>query len=234
MKCIVTIYEIKSFKLFRSFLSRFIIKKLSIQDRWLIEKVLLFWVKWSVTTTTERENIGLVWDRLFPDIYLCFSPKFLWFCSSSSVAFGFIPTNLTNPLFGWELCVLQRDLFYPQQDYELVIFYRKSSLHIIARSVPDRKKTTFWRLAQNWNLWSKVCRIKLFSTLPTTLQSYAKMDRTTRIRLRYKLWIYRFFQEQRYEVLLIFDNSCEGICNSKAFVNIATAGRHRWFSTTYI
>ena len=27
--------------------------------------------------------------------------------------------------------------------------------------------------------------------------------------------------------LLIFDNSCEEICNSKAFVDIATAGRHR-------
>ena len=33
--------------------------------------------------------------------------------------------------------------------------------------------------------------------------------------------------------LLIFDNSCE-ICNSKAFVNIATARRHRSLSTIYI
>ena len=34
--------------------------------------------------------------------------------------------------------------------------------------------------------------------------------------------------------LLIFDNSCEGICNSEAFVNIATAGRHRGLSAIYI
>ena len=34
--------------------------------------------------------------------------------------------------------------------------------------------------------------------------------------------------------LLIFDDSCEEICNSKAFVNIATAGRHRGLSTMYI
>ena len=33
--------------------------------------------------------------------------------------------------------------------------------------------------------------------------------------------------------LLIFDNSCEEICNSKAFVDIATAGRHRGLSTIY-
>ena len=34
--------------------------------------------------------------------------------------------------------------------------------------------------------------------------------------------------------LLIFDNSCEETCNSKAFVYIATAGRRRGLSTIYI
>ena len=34
--------------------------------------------------------------------------------------------------------------------------------------------------------------------------------------------------------MLIFDDSCEEICNSKAFVNIATAGRHWGLSTIYI
>ena len=34
--------------------------------------------------------------------------------------------------------------------------------------------------------------------------------------------------------LLIFDDSREEICNSKAFVDIATAGRHRGLSTIYI
>ena len=34
--------------------------------------------------------------------------------------------------------------------------------------------------------------------------------------------------------LLIFDDFCEKICNSKAFVDIATAGRHRGLSTIYI
>ena len=34
--------------------------------------------------------------------------------------------------------------------------------------------------------------------------------------------------------LLIFDDSCEEICNSKAFVDIATAGRHRRLSTIYV
>ena len=34
--------------------------------------------------------------------------------------------------------------------------------------------------------------------------------------------------------LLIFDDSCEKICNSKAFVDIATAGRHHGLSTIYL
>ena len=34
--------------------------------------------------------------------------------------------------------------------------------------------------------------------------------------------------------LLKFDDSCEEICNSNAFVDIATAGRHRGLSTIYI
>ena len=32
----------------------------------------------------------------------------------------------------------------------------------------------------------------------------------------------------------MFDDSCEEICNSKAFVDIATTGRHRGLSTIYI
>ena len=34
--------------------------------------------------------------------------------------------------------------------------------------------------------------------------------------------------------LVMFDDSCDEICNSKAFVDIATAGRHRGLSTIYI
>ena len=34
--------------------------------------------------------------------------------------------------------------------------------------------------------------------------------------------------------LLIFDDSCEKTCNSKAFVDIATAGRYRGLSKIYI
>ena len=44
--------------------------------------------------------------------------------------------------------------------------------------------------------------------------------------------IFEFIDSLKY--LLIFDDSCEEICNSKAFVDIATAGRHRGLSTIYL
>ena len=34
--------------------------------------------------------------------------------------------------------------------------------------------------------------------------------------------------------MLVFDDSCEEICNSKDFADIATAGRHPGLSTNYI
>ena len=41
-------------------------------------------------------------------------------------------------------------------------------------------------------------------------------------------------QHNGTKYLLIFDDSCEEICNSKAFVDIARAGRHRFLRTIYI
>ena len=51
---------------------------------------------------------------------------------------------------------------------------------------------------------------------------------------RCKFWMNRFVKKQRTKHLLIFDDSCEEICNSKVFVDIATAGRHRVLSSIYI
>ena len=41
-------------------------------------------------------------------------------------------------------------------------------------------------------------------------------------------------KNNRTKYLLIFDNSCEEICNSNAIVYITTAGRHRGLSNIYI
>ena len=72
------------------------------------------------------------------------------------------------------------------------------------------------------------------STFPTFLQCYAKRDWKPRVCVGNKLWIYWFLKNSSTKYLPIFDDSCEEICNSKAFVDIATAGRHRVLSTVYI
>ena len=42
------------------------------------------------------------------------------------------------------------------------------------------------------------------------------------------------FSNDGTKFLLIFDDSCENFSNSKQFVKIATAGRHRGLNTKYI
>ena len=88
--------------------------------------------------------------------------------------------------------------------------------------------------AQNWNLSTKIRQnLQFLSTLPATLYCHTKRENL------------RFFQCVNFEFMdsfenndttyfLIFDDSCEEICNSKAFVDIATAGRYRQLSTVYI
>ena len=43
-----------------------------------------------------------------------------------------------------------------------------------------------------------------------------------------------FLKNNGTKYLLVIDESCEEICNSKAFVDIATVGRPRSLSTIYI
>ena len=53
----------------------------------------------------------------------------------------------------------------------------------------------------------------------------------------FKVYTFEFINSLKNngtKYLLIFDDSCAEICNSKEFVDIATAGRHRGFSTIYI
>ena len=143
MKFIVTIYENKSFETVQFFSSRFNIEKLSLQGRWLIKKIILSWVKLSLTTRIKREFSRPVWGKPVPDIYFCFCPSFLWFCWLSLIAFGefIFWKNVTNPLFGWEFNAVQQVTFYIHQDYKQVNFYKKSYHLIIGRSLRDRKGT---------------------------------------------------------------------------------------------
>ena len=190
-----------------------------------------------LTTTIKRGNLGLVWDKPVPDSWLCFCPNFLSFCWSSLVAFEEFTFQklVTNQQFELEICPVQQDTFYPLQDYEQINFYKKSSLYFIGWTFRNWKISAHLQLAENWNISTKVWQNLLFlTTFPTSLQCYAKRNKKSRVCAMSKLWIYWFDKNNGTKYLLYFDDSCEEICSSKAFVDIATAGRHRGLSTIYV
>ena len=91
------------------------------------------------------------------------------------------------------------------------------------------------QLAKNWNISTKVWQDILFYQHSQPLYDVMQKE----------LENLEFVQGVNFEYidslknngtkyLLIFDDSCEEVCNSKAFVDIATAGRHRGLSTIYI
>ena len=178
--------------------------KLSLQNRWLIKKIISIKVKLSLTTTIKREHLGTVWDKLVPDRCLCFCPNFLSFCWSSLVGFGEFTSQklVTNQLFGLEFCAVRQDTFYPHQGYEQVNFYKKSSFYFIGWSCWNWKIAACLQLAKNWNTLTKVWKNSLFElTFPTFLRCYAKGNWKSRVCACSKLWIYWFFKKQRYKVL---------------------------------
>ena len=145
--------------------------------------------------------------------------------------------HVTDQLFGWEICEVQLESFYRRQDYEEIDFYKKWDLYIIGWTLDcgDTRITTGLKLARNWNSWSKICQKYFLYHHSQPL--YDVMQR--------KIEVLEFVQSVNFEIihslkhnstkyLLVFDDSCEETCNSKAFVDIAFAWRHRGLSTVYI
>ena len=125
-----------------------------------------------------------------------------------------------------------QDTFYPHQDHEKVSFYKKSRLHIIGRSLRDGKVTTYLHLAKKWNLPTKICHF-LQQHSQTLFDVFQKKTENLESIQGGNFEIIDLLKHNGTKYLLIFDNSCEKICNSKALADIATAGRHRGLSTFY-
>ena len=51
---------------------------------------------------------------------------------------------MTNRLFELEFCAVRQDIFYYQQDYEQVIFYKKSSLYFIGSETGKSQPIYNW------------------------------------------------------------------------------------------
>ena len=142
---------------------------------------------------------------------------------------------MTNPLFGFDFCVVRQDKSYPHQDYEQVNFYKNSSLSFIGWTFRNWKIAGDLQLVKDCNNSTKVRKNLFFYQHSQPLYNVMQKE----------IENLEFVQEVNFEFIeslknngtkyfLTFDDFCEKICKSKAFVDIATAGRHRGLSTIYI
>ena len=122
--------------------------------------------------------------------------------------------------------------FYFHQELDQVNFYKKSRLHIDGRWVRDGKVPTCLQLAQNWNASIKCGQNLLFFQLSQQLyddmqNEINNLEFVQGVNFDYK----DSLKNNGTKFLLTFDDSLGEICNRKTIFDIATAGRHRRFST---
>ena len=122
---------------------------------------------------------------------------------------------VTNQLFGLEFFAVQQDTFYLHQDYEQVNFYKESSLYFLGWSFRNWKITAYLELAKNWNISTKVWQdIDFFYQHSRPLydvmqKDFANLEFVQGV-------IFEFIDSLKNngtKYLLIFDDSCEEICN---------------------
>ena len=207
-------------------------EKLSLQNRRLIKKIILIWVKMSLTTTIKRGNPGPV-----PNRWLCFCPNFLSFYWSSLVAFGEFTFQklVTNQLLGWNFVQCGRIHF----TFTKIMNKSISTKNRVLISLVGPSETGKTQLTCIW--------LKVGTFQPTFNKIYIFYQHSQRLygvmqKENWKslvcagsnLWKYWFGKKQLYKVLVNFWRLSEEICISKAFVGIATAGKHQCLSTIYI
>ena len=140
-----------------------------------------------------------------------------------------------NQLVGLEFCAVRQDTFYPHQDYGQVNFCKKSCLYFIGWSFRNWKIAAYLQLAKNWNISTKIWQeINFYQHSQPFYDVMQKEIENLEFVQEINFDLIDSLKNNGTKYLLIFDDSCEEICNSKAFVDIATAGRHRGLSAIYI
>ena len=130
---------------------------------------------------------------------------------------------------------MRQDTFYPHQDYEQVNFYKKLSLYFFGWSFRNWKIAACLQLVKIGTFQPKFDKFYFFYKHSQPL--YDVMQNEIE-KLEFVRGVdFEFIdslENNGTKYLLIFDNSFEVICKSKATVDIASAGRHRGMSTIYI
>ena len=153
------------------------------------------------------------------------------------VAFGEFTSQkvVTNQQFWLKFCVVRQDTFYSHQHYEQLI----STKNRVFISLVGPSETGKTQLIYNW------LKIETFQPKFDKIYFFYQHSQPFYDDMQKEIENLEFVRGVNFEFidslknngtkyLLNFDGSCEEICNSKAFVDIATAGRHRGLSTIYI
>ena len=112
----------------------------------------------------------------------------------------------------------------------------KSRVYLIGWSFRNWKIAAYLLLAKNWNISTKVWQNLLFyqHSQPVYDVMQKEIENLEFVRgVNFELIDSLKNNSTKY-LYKIFDDSCEEICNAKAFFDIATIGRHRVLSTIYI
>ena len=147
------------------------------------------------------------------------------------------PKIVTEQLFGLEIFAVRQDTFYPHQGYEQVNFYKKKRFFVSLVGPSETGKTQ-----RRFYKWLKIGKFqpkfdKIYFSYQNSKPLYDVMQKEIENREFVQGVNFQFIDSLKNngtKYLLKFDNFCEEICNSKAFVDIGTAGRHRGLSTIYI
>ena len=127
------------------------------------------------------------------------------------------------------------DTLYPHQDNEKVNHYKNR----VFISFVGPSETGMSQLIYNWlkngTFQPKFDKIPLFyQHSPPLYDVMQKETENLEFTQGVNFELIDSLKNNGTKYLLTFDNSCEEICNSKEFIDIATAGRHRGLSTIYI
>ena len=141
---------------------------------------------------------------------------------------------MTNQQFGLEIFAVRQDTFYPHEDYEQVNFYKKLSLYFFGWSIRNWKIAVDLQLANNWNISTKVWQNFFFQHSQPVYNVLQTENKNLAFVQGVSFELIDSLKNNGTKYLLIFDDSCENIFNSKAFVDIATAGGHWGLITVWI
>ena len=194
-------------------------------------------MKLSLTTTIKKRNTSPVWDELVPDRSLCFCPNFLsffyllWLLLEISRFKNLWRINCLS----WSFVQCGRiHLTFTKIMNKLISTKNRVFISLVGRSENGKLHRSY-----NWlqigTFQPKFDKIHFFYQLSQPLYDVMQKE----------IEKFEFVQGVNFEFidmlknngrkyLLKLDNSCEENCNSKSFVDVATAGRDRGLSAIYI